>query len=148
MAYDLDPAVAQASWRLPQTTVHFDDVVGRDLAGLAYDETAVEVGLVGGEAQRSSLLPALSRRVASERFVGRVIVVLQVVTQTQGQGLVVGIDLGGPVQGAQDLIVGGAVEALDDAVTLGVFRLAVDDPGTQSPPSTTAKVSVEMKPAP
>ena len=70
VAYDLDPAVAQASWRLPQTTVHFDDVVGRDLAGLAYDETAVEVGLVGGEAQRSSLLPALSRRVASERFVG------------------------------------------------------------------------------
>ena len=63
---------------------------------------------------------------------GRVVVALQVVTQAQGEGLVVGIDVGRSVEAAQRLLVGGAVEALDGAAPRRVSRLAVDEPGAES----------------
>jgi len=73
VADDLDPAVAEPPRRLPQATVHFDDVVGGHLARLTHDEATVEIGLVVGEAQGASLLPALLGGVASEGFVGGIV---------------------------------------------------------------------------
>ncbi|MBA7642148.1 hypothetical protein ES703_49835 [subsurface metagenome] len=46
--------------------------------------------------------------------------------------MAVGIDVDAAVQGPQQLIAGGAVEAFQGAVPLGVLGLAVDEPGPQS----------------
>ena len=63
---------------------------------------------------------------------GRVVVALEVVAQAQGEGLVVGIDVRRPVEAAQRLVVGGAVETLDGAAPRRVSPLAVDEPGAES----------------
>ncbi len=129
---DLDPATACAAGRLPQLPIALDDVVVRDFAPVLHDEAAVEVGLVFGEAQRTALPPPLGRGAPSQRLVGRdVVAVLQVVPQAQGESAARRIHVGGPVQAAQHLFIGTAVEALDGAVALWVSGLAVDQPGLQ-----------------
>ena len=51
--------------------------------------------------------------------------------QAQGQRLTGGIYLEGPVQGSQQLLAGGTVEALQGAVALGVLGPPVDQPCPQ-----------------
>ena len=80
---DLDLLACGAARRFPLPPVGFDDVVGRHLVQGAHHETAMQVGVVFGEAQDAALLPALPRRVAVQGLVRGVVVEAQKVAQPQ-----------------------------------------------------------------
>ena len=133
VARHLDPTAGAAARRFPQPTVGLDDVIVGDLVHGAHHEAAIQIGLVGGEAQLPSLLPALARgSVLAERLVRGVVVAVQEVAQAQRECLASGVHVGGAVEGTQHLIVSGAVEALDGAVALGIPGGAVDQQGAQA----------------
>ena len=131
VADHLEPGACEATRHLPQAAVFFEDVVGRDLARVAHDEAAVEVGLVVGEAQGAAGLPALPWGVALQGLVGCVVVAVEEVAKAKGQGAEIGIHVGGAVQGTQHLVLRGTVEALDGAAPCRVAGRAVDQPGAE-----------------
>ena len=82
VARHLDPTGCAAARRFPQPTVGLDDMIVGDLVHGAHYEAAVQIGVVGGEAQTPSLLPALARGdILAQGLVRGVVVALQEVVQ-------------------------------------------------------------------
>lgn len=118
---DLDLRVAETARSLVLGAVVLDDMVLGDRTGLGDDEEVAQLVVVLGETKRARVfVPALARTLTVERLVRPAIVLTEVVIQAELEGAALGIDIGGAVEGTQDVRHGGPVEALHLSMALRV----------------------------